>query len=88
MSNRGRGTYRDKGRGRRKLTFNKATIECYSCHDLGYFQYECPKMNKELNYVELEEDDKMLLMAHMERHKAKRSDVWFLDSGCSNHVCK
>ena len=29
----------------------------------------------------------MLLMAHMERHEAKRSDAWFLDSGCSNHMC-
>ena len=57
------------------------------CHDLGHFQYECPKVNKKLNYAELEEEDKMLLMAHMERHEAKRSDVWFLDFGCSNHMC-
>jgi len=87
ISNGGIGTYRDKGRRRRKLTFNNATVECYKCHDLGYFHYECSKMNKKLNYVELEEDDKMLLMAHMERHDAKRSDAWFLNSGCSNHMC-
>ena len=34
----------------------------------------------------LEEEDEMLLMAHMKRYEAKRSDVWFLDSSCSNHV--
>ena len=28
-------------------------------------------MNKELNYVELKEEDEMLLMAHMEIHEAK-----------------
>ena len=44
-------------------------------------------MNKELNYAELEEENEMLLMAHMLRHEAKRSDAWFLDSGCSNHMC-
>ena len=62
-------------------------VECYRCHDSGHFQYECPKMNKELNYAELEEEDEMLLMAHMERHEAKMSDAWLLDSGCSNHMC-
>ncbi|KAH0765356.1 hypothetical protein KY290_001315 [Solanum tuberosum] len=30
----------------------------------------------------------MLLMAYTELHKAKRSDAWFLDSGCSNHMCE
>ena len=44
-------------------------------------------MNKELNYAELEEENEMLLMAHMERNDAKRSDTWFLDSSCSNHIC-
>ena len=44
-------------------------------------------MNKELNYAEREEEDEMRLMAHMERHEAKRSDAWFLGSGCSNHTC-
>ena len=53
ISNRGRGTYRGRERGRGRSTFSKATIERYRCHDLGNFQYECPKMNKELNYAEL-----------------------------------
>ena len=52
-SNRGRGTYRDRGHGRGRSTFNKATVECHRYRDLGHFQYECPKMNKELNYAEL-----------------------------------
>ena len=68
ISNRRRGTYRDRGRGRGRSTFNKATVEYYKCHDLGHFQYECPKMNKKLNYAEREEEDEMLFMAHMERH--------------------
>ena len=79
----------DRGRGRGRSTFNKATVECYRCHDLGHFQYEYPRKNKELNYnTKLEEEDEMLLMAHMERHETKRSDAWFLDFSCSHRVCK
>jgi len=29
----------------------------------------------------------MLLMAFMEINQSKRENVWFLDSGCSNHMC-
>ena len=54
---------------------------------MGHFQYECPKLNKEANYAELEEEDEMLLMAYVEKHEAKRSAAWFVDSGSSNHMC-
>lgn len=29
----------------------------------------------------------MLLMSYVELYKARREDAWFLDSGCSNHMC-
>ncbi|GAA0167070.1 hypothetical protein LIER_22083 [Lithospermum erythrorhizon] len=85
MRGRGRGSVRGRGRGR--PVFNKATIECFKCHNLGHFQYECPKWNKQANYVALEEDDELLLMAEVEEIKEKYEDVWFIDSGCSNHMC-
>ncbi|GAA0187367.1 hypothetical protein LIER_34655 [Lithospermum erythrorhizon] len=55
---RGRGKHlpRGRGRGRGKQAYNKATVECYKCHSLGHFQYECPKWNKEANYAEVDED--------------------------------
>lgn len=43
--------------------------------------------NKEANYVELEEEYELLLLSYIELHEAKRRDSWFLDSGCSNHMC-
>lgn len=82
---RGRGTYRGRGRGR--AAFSKATVECYRCHKLGHFQYECPSWEKEANYAELGEEEEMLLMSYVEMNDAQREDVWFLDSGCSNHMC-
>lgn len=84
---RGRGaSTRGRGRGRGRQ-FDKATVECYKCHQLGHFQYECPSWNKKANYAEIDEEEEMLLMAFVETNNAKREEVWFLDSGCSNHMC-
>ena len=49
---RGRGGYRGRGRGRGRQGFNKALVECYKCHKLGHFQYECPSWEKGVNYAE------------------------------------
>jgi len=83
---RGRSNYRGRGRERGQV-FNRATVECFKCHKLGHFQYECPTLNKEVNYAELNEEDEMLLMSYIEVHEVKQNDAWFLDSGCSNHIC-
>lgn len=40
---RARGVFRGRGRGRGRQAFNKAIIECYKCHQLWHFQYECPR---------------------------------------------
>ncbi|CAL5425341.1 unnamed protein product [Camellia sinensis] len=84
---RGRGAYRGKGRGRGRQSYSKATVECYKCHKLGHFQSECPSWDKEANYAELGEEEEMLLMSYVEMTGARREDVWFVDSGCSNHMC-
>jgi hypothetical protein len=63
-SGRTRAAFRGRGRGRGRQAFNKAIVECYKCHQLGHFQYECPKWEKEANYAELEEKEEMLLMSY------------------------
>ncbi|CAL8156633.1 unnamed protein product [Prunus armeniaca] len=87
---RGRGTSRGRGRGRGRQEFNKALVECYKCHKLGHFQYECPSWEKAANYAEADaeadKEEEVLLMAHVELNDAKREGAWFLDSGCSNHM--
>ncbi|XXG55235.1 hypothetical protein AAC387_Pa03g2947 [Persea americana] len=82
----GRGTYQGRGRGRARFGFDKSTIECYNCHELGHFQWECPKGTKEQtsNYVEAKEE--MLLMALVDFKEVAPNHIWFLDSGCSNHM--
>ena len=77
-----------RARGRGRQTFNKAIVECYKCYQLGHFQYECPKWEKKANYVEPEEKEEMSLMSYVDLNQSRRENVWFLNSGCSNHMCK
>ncbi|KAM7502462.1 hypothetical protein LguiB_001366 [Lonicera macranthoides] len=84
---RGRGRAEGRGRGRGRQSYNKAVIECYKCHSLGHYQYECPLWNKKANYAEIDEEDEMLLIAYVEAKNSKAEEIWFLDSGCSNHMC-
>ncbi|RVW19207.1 Retrovirus-related Pol polyprotein from transposon TNT 1-94 [Vitis vinifera] len=82
---RGRGSFRGRGRGRGRQSFDKAIVECYYCHKLGHFQWECPSKKKEANYAQTQEE--MLLMSYVDMNKANEEYMWFLDSGCSNHMC-
>ena len=42
-----------RGRGRGRHPFNRTTVECYKCHQLEHFRYDCPQWEKEANYAEL-----------------------------------
>ena len=81
---RGRSLGGFRGRGRGSFNFDKSIVECYHCHKLGHYQYECPSKQKEANFAEAHEE--MLLMAYIEEVQEQRADMWFLDSGCSNHM--
>ncbi len=50
-------------------------MECFKCHKLGHFQYKCPSWEKAVNYAELDEEEELLLMAHVELNNSKREDV-------------
>ncbi|KAI5440168.1 hypothetical protein KIW84_025489 [Lathyrus oleraceus] len=45
-------------------------------------KYEC-----QANYANLDESEEMVLMTYTDTLGGDRDDVWFIDSGCSNHMC-
>ncbi|CAL2237738.1 unnamed protein product [Prunus armeniaca] len=84
---RGRGRFRGRGRGRgRQGPFDKSTVECYHCHELGHFQYECPQKEKENKANVAETEEEVLLMASIDERNNQNCNTWYLDSGCSNHM--
>ena len=93
---RGLGRFRGRGRGRgrgRQLPYNqgvqfdKASVECYHCHKLGHYQYECYDKEKETKVNFVETEGEMLLMAYIDKKENSSGDTCYLDSGCSNHMC-
>lgn len=69
---RGRESFRGRGRG-----FNKAIVECYNCHKLGHFQYECPSYAHYAERAEFNEDEEMLLMCNVVfRFRLQQSYEW------------
>ena len=82
---RGRGRWRDTQASKQEGTWDKSNVECFRCHKRGHYQYECPDLagKEETNFVESEE---VLLMAYVQKEEATNSEIWYLDSGCSNHM--
>ncbi|KAL5724118.1 hypothetical protein ACHQM5_007419 [Ranunculus cassubicifolius] len=92
--NRGRGRGRG-GRGRNSHSHNhdsakldKSDVECYRCHGYGHFRSECyANLQKgkgaKSNFAEVEEET-LLLACH--NRDETQSNIWYIDTGCSNHM--
>ncbi|PNX99782.1 copia-type polyprotein [Trifolium pratense] len=84
MSNSGRGGGRSASRGLGRGWQSKESIECFKCHKLGHYRNECPDW--EANYAEHREEEEMLLMAYSYTKEDFIKGMWYIDSGCSNHM--
>ncbi|MCH79976.1 copia-type polyprotein [Trifolium medium] len=79
---RGRNSSRGRGRGRQ----SKETVQCYKCHKFGHYQNECPEWEN-AKYAEIYDEEEMLLMADSNsKCNNSKEEIWYLDSGCSNHM--
>ncbi|KAH0737668.1 hypothetical protein KY290_036373 [Solanum tuberosum] len=78
----------DNGKGRGK-NFDKSKVECYRCHKFGHYQSECytrlpNEKDEKSNFVESKETETLLMAT--QAHEEPLQDVWYLDTGCSNHM--
>ncbi|KAA8532168.1 hypothetical protein F0562_006691 [Nyssa sinensis] len=80
-------TYRPK-------SADKSNVECYRCHRYGHYQSECrTNLNRQngerTNFAEKEEDVSaevsLLMVCHV--NEETQQNMWYLDTGCSNHMC-
>ncbi|KAM2050322.1 hypothetical protein ACFX16_032053 [Malus domestica] len=83
----GHNSFRGRGRGRGRNGPDKSTLECYNCHELGHFQWECSKNGKDSKGFYVETSEEMLLMTYVDIEEVDREELWFLDSECNNHMC-
>ncbi|KAL5824888.1 hypothetical protein ACOSQ3_020951 [Xanthoceras sorbifolium] len=80
----GRGSYSQTGYGR-----GKSNVQCFQCRKFGHYSSECT--NKRENYANLAEasddiiEEPTLLIVHND--SVEKNNVWYLDSGASNHMC-
>lgn len=66
--------------------WNKGKPQCHNCKRFGHIQKDCRFVNQQhASFAEGENDEGNLLFACQKAfHEDK--NVWYLDSGCSNHM--
>ncbi|XP_019430380.1 PREDICTED: uncharacterized protein LOC109337785 [Lupinus angustifolius] len=73
---------------------DKSKVQCYNCRNYGHYAAECRvnrgsnKKDEEVKLAqgdELDGEERYLLMATV-LNSNEESDVWYLDTGCSNHM--
>jgi hypothetical protein len=89
---RGRGNTNDRGPSQEMRNFpdrRKQNVQCYNCEKYGHYASECSyKKDDHVNLAEAsssESKNPTLLLAHND--SSGQHDVWYLDSGASNHMC-
>lgn len=67
---------------------NKNSIQCYYCKKFGHIEKNCYKKAAESSNLKEENDvaEENLFLACLSAERTTYVDVWYLDSGCSNHM--
>ena len=83
--------FQNKGRDRNQQ-FDKSKVECHRCHNFGYYHSECytkfpndKERGEKSNFAEKKEVETLLIVAQVD--EPPQVELWFMDTGCSNHMC-
>ncbi|GLU09096.1 hypothetical protein SLE2022_259720 [Rubroshorea leprosula] len=86
---------RGRGRGRFQISYrpksaDKSKVECFRCHKYGHYQSECRanlpnNEGEKSNFAQIEEEISLLMVCH--DGEGSNKNLWYLDTGCSNHMC-
>ncbi|XP_052172110.1 uncharacterized protein LOC127788030 [Diospyros lotus] len=87
---RGRGNCRGRGRNEGQRQSNeqgnmKSGIQCYHSKRYGHIKADCWYRDQNMNFAAENEEENKLFMACIDTN-CKPSDLWFVDSSCSNHM--
>ena len=79
-----RGSYNNQTSQR----YDKSNIQCYYCKKFGHFANECHKKQADMSKqnANFSESNSETLFITCNVAQKNTNDLWFLDSGCSNHM--
>ncbi|KAK2986230.1 hypothetical protein RJ640_002147 [Escallonia rubra] len=82
-----RGGFRGRSRGRGHFFGSYHGVQCYKCGKYGHIAVNCDSNDKLASYAEemKDEEESKLFMASFNDTNVE-SGIWFVDSGCSNHM--
>ena len=65
----------------------KGKPKCYNCNNFGHVQKDCTMQRQhQANFTEEQDDGDNMFFACQAPTIPKNENVWFVDSGCSNHM--
>lgn len=87
---KGRDSHSEHSTNSKPKSADKSKVECYRCHRYGHYKSECrTNLNKQRgersNFAEQEEEISLLMACHAKEESHQH--MWYLDTGCSNHMC-
>eukprot|EP01018_Ginkgo_biloba_P027383 Gb_35303 [translate_table: standard] len=90
----GRGRGSSTSRGGSSQRYNKSNIQCYYCKKYAHYASECRKKEYDMNKqnanlskakeLENEKGENLFITCNIAEQRS--DEVWYLDSGCSNHM--